>query len=112
MEIGERREKKEREANHERWFTIESKLKVAGGEWVGWVKWVVEGTCDEQWVSYVSDKSLNSAPETNIALHINQDLSRNLKQSKQKWSTVINNRIIKFNSMLPRRNRAMLPYIP
>ena len=33
---------------------------------------IKEGTCyDEHWVSYVSDESLNSTPETNIALYIN-----------------------------------------
>ena len=34
----------------------------------GWAKWVMgikEGTCDEHWVLYVSDESLNSIPETN-----------------------------------------------
>ena len=27
-----------------------------------------EGTYDEHWILYVSDQSLNSTPETNIAL--------------------------------------------
>ena len=32
-----------------------------------------EGTCyDEHWVLCVSDESLNSTPETNIALYVNQ----------------------------------------
>ena len=30
-----------------------------------------EGTCDEHWVLYVSDESLNLTPETNIALYAN-----------------------------------------
>jgi len=30
-----------------------------------------EGTCDEHWVLYISDKSLDSTPETNTALHVN-----------------------------------------
>ena len=41
---------------------------------MGWVKWVMgieEGTCDEQWVMYGSDKSLNSTSKTNITLYVN-----------------------------------------
>ena len=30
-----------------------------------------EGTCDEHWVLYVSDESLNSTPKTNITLYVN-----------------------------------------
>ena len=42
----------------------------------GWrrAKWMIgikEGTCDEHWDFSVSDESLNSTPETNIALYIN-----------------------------------------
>ena len=29
---------------------------------------IKEGTCDEHWVLYVNDKSLNSTPETNSIL--------------------------------------------
>ena len=29
-----------------------------------------EGTCDEHWVSYVTDESLNFTPETNIAPYV------------------------------------------
>ena len=40
------------------------------GNWKGgWAKWVMgikEGTCDEHWVLYVSDESLNSNSETNM----------------------------------------------
>lgn len=32
---------------------------------------IKEGTCDEYWVLDVSDKSLNSTPETNTALCVN-----------------------------------------
>ena len=32
---------------------------------------IKEGTCDEHWGLYVSDESLNSTPETNIALYVN-----------------------------------------
>lgn len=40
----------------------------------GWAKCVMgikKGTCDEHWMLYVSDESLNSTPETNIALYVN-----------------------------------------
>ena len=38
-----------------------------------WVMGIKEGTCyDEYWVLYVSDESLNSAPETNIILYVNE----------------------------------------
>ena len=41
----------------------------------GWAKWVMGikgGTCcDEHWVLYVSDKSLNSTTETNTTLYVN-----------------------------------------
>lgn len=30
---------------------------------------IKEGSCDEHWLLYISDKPLNSAPETNIALY-------------------------------------------
>ena len=39
----------------------------------GWARWGVgikEGTCDEHWVLYVSDESLNSSLETNITLYV------------------------------------------
>ena len=32
---------------------------------------IKEDTCDEHWLLYVSDESLNSAPETNIAPYVN-----------------------------------------
>ena len=55
---------------------IENKLRVDGGRWVGgWARRVMgrkEGTCcDEHSVLYVSDESLNSTPETFIALYVN-----------------------------------------
>ena len=32
-----------------------------------------EGACyDKHWVLYISDESLNSTPETNISLYVNQ----------------------------------------
>ena len=43
-----------------------------GGGWARWVMGIKEGTCcEEHWVLCVSDESLNSAPETNIALYVN-----------------------------------------
>ena len=42
-----------------------------GGGWPKWVMGNKEGICyDEHWVLYVSDESLNSNPETNIALYV------------------------------------------
>jgi len=42
------------------------------GGWDRWVKGIKEGTfCDDHWVLYLSDESLNSTPEANIALYIN-----------------------------------------
>ena len=39
-----------------------------GGGWARWVMDIKESTCDEH--TYVSDESLNSTPETNIAHYI------------------------------------------
>ena len=47
---------------------------------------IKEGTWDEHWVLYVSDKSLNSTPETNIALYANQSLNKTLRQTKRAWA--------------------------
>ena len=70
-----RRGREERETNHKRLVMIENKLRVGGGEvggrWARWVMGTKEGTCDEHWVLYVSDKSLKSTSETNIVLYIN-----------------------------------------
>ena len=57
-------------------FHIKKKTnRVAGGKvGRGWAKSVVgikEDTCDEHWVLYVSDESLNSPSETNITLYVN-----------------------------------------
>ena len=42
-----------------------------GGEWAKWVMGIKEGTCcDEHWMLYVSDESLNSTPETNAARYV------------------------------------------
>ena len=40
-----------------------------GAKWMG----IKEGTCHvEHWVLYVSDESLNSTPETNTILSVNE----------------------------------------
>ena len=58
-----------------RLLTIGNKPRVAGGkvhgEWAKRVMGIKEGTCDDHWVLYVSDESLNSTPETNITLYLN-----------------------------------------
>lgn len=41
-----------------------------GGGWNKWVMDIKQGTCEEHWVLYVSDASLNSPSETNITLYI------------------------------------------
>ena len=47
---------------------IEGWWSEVGGR-ATWVMGIKEGTCyDQHWVFYVSDESLNSTPETNIAL--------------------------------------------
>ena len=67
--------KTERETNHKKLLNTENKLRVAGGEvWGVWAKWVMGikgGTCDEHWVLYLSDESLNSIPEIVITLSVN-----------------------------------------
>ena len=37
----------------------------------GWGMGIKEGTCDEHWVLYVSDESLNATPEINITMYVN-----------------------------------------
>ena len=47
-------------------------MEEGGGGEARWVMGIQEATCcDEHWVLYVSDKPVNSAPETNIALYDN-----------------------------------------
>ena len=41
------------------------------GGWARQVMGIKKGTCDEHWVLYVSDESLNSTTETNIVLYVN-----------------------------------------
>ena len=38
--------------------------------------------CDEHWVLYVSDQSLNSTPESNITLLTNWNLNKSLEKNK------------------------------
>ena len=64
----------ERETSHKRLNDREQTMgwwREVSGRWVRWVMGTKEGTCDEHWVLYVSDESLNSTPETNIALYVN-----------------------------------------
>ena len=42
-------------------------MEVVGG-WAGWAMGIKEDACNEHWVLIVSDESLNSTPEANIAL--------------------------------------------
>ena len=63
------------EINHKRLLT-EKKLRVDKGMWVkGWARWVKgiqEGTCcDELWMLYVSDESLNPTSGNNNTLSFN-----------------------------------------
>ena len=45
---------------------------MEGGEWGTDMIGIKENTCwDEHGVLYVNDESLNSTPETNIALYVN-----------------------------------------
>ena len=68
--------KTEREAKHKLFLNTEKRLRVAGGKVGGGLGYMgdghKEGTCgDEHWVLCVSDKTLNSTPETIITLHVN-----------------------------------------
>ena len=40
------------------------------GGWASWGMGIKEGACDEHWALYVSDESLNSTPEANIAVYV------------------------------------------
>ena len=43
-----------------------------GGGWARWLMAIKEGTCyNEHWVLYISNESLNSTPETDIASYAN-----------------------------------------
>ena len=68
-------EKKKRGKQTVRDSTIENKLRVDGGEvdggWANWVMGSKEGICEEHWVLYASDESLNSTSKTNITLFVN-----------------------------------------
>ena len=56
----------------ERLLTTENQLGLMeGGGWEMGDGYTKEGICDEHWVLYISDKSLNSTSETNISLYIN-----------------------------------------
>ena len=65
-------EKSERETNHERLWTLGSKLRVRGREGGGWGNFMMgikEGTCcDENRVLYATNESLNTTSKTNDVL--------------------------------------------
>ena len=64
--------REEWETNHKRLLTIENKWREVGGRCARRMMGIKEGICcDEHWVLYVSDESLNSTPETNFALYFN-----------------------------------------
>ena len=58
--------------------TIENKLRITGGVvrggWARLVMHIKEVTCDEHWVLYVNDESLNSTIETNITWYVNCEI--------------------------------------
>ena len=70
-EEGERREgNKPQETLNDRIQTMGSWREVSG-RWARWVMVTKEGTCfEEHWVLYISDSSLSSTPEANIALYV------------------------------------------
>ena len=60
------------EVNHKRLFlTLGYKLRISGGE-MGEKMFVKEGTwCNDHWVLYETDESLNPTPETNNTVYVN-----------------------------------------
>ena len=69
--VTERERDKPQETLSERAQT-EGLWREVGGRWARWVMGTKEVTCcDEHWVLYESDESLNSIPETNIVLYVN-----------------------------------------
>ena len=65
------KKRKERGKPEKSFLIVENKLRVTGGE-VGRRMSIKEGTgCDEHWMLYVSDESLNSTPQTNIIVYVN-----------------------------------------
>ena len=64
--------------------------RKVGGEWARWVIGIKEGACDEHWVFYVSDESLNSTPEINFTVYANQNLDKNLKKTALKIKFIKN----------------------
>ena len=60
----------ERERNHERLRTLGNKLRISEGRglggWGSWVMGIKEGMCcDEHWVLYAANESLNTTSKTN-----------------------------------------------
>ena len=72
MGRGRKKEKKGKQTAKD--LTIQNKLswrRRRVGDGLDRSMGIKEGTCDEHWVLYVSDESLNSTPETNIILYVN-----------------------------------------
>ena len=63
-------------------------MEGSGWGWARCVMGIKEGTCrDEHWMLYVSDESLNSTPETNIALYVNYlEFKQKFKKEKDKFN--------------------------
>ena len=59
------------------WETLKDREQTEGWwrevsrVWAGCLMGIKECICDEPWALYVSDQSLNSTSETNIALYVN-----------------------------------------
>ena len=62
----------QKETNHERLWTQGTKLRVTEGRgWRGGVMGIKEGTCcDEHWVLYATNESLNTTSKTNDVLYV------------------------------------------
>ena len=41
---------------------------------------IKEDSCDEHWMLYVGDESLNCTPEPNVMLYVNWNFNKNLKK--------------------------------
>ena len=73
-------------------FFVKDDLNIkreVSGRWARWVMGVKEGTCDEHWVLNVSDESLNSTPETNIALYANLKFKYKKRERDRQTDTAV-----------------------
>ena len=60
-----------------------------GGKWARFVMSTKEGTWDDHWVLYLSDESLNSTPETNIALYANLKFKYKKRERDRQTDTAV-----------------------